>query len=144
MVRRRRGFTVGQVAWRLGISPNVYRSLEAGEPIHDFDTWDRICKLYGWPAGLALTAFAGASSPPCKSRRILIRRPSGPVLSGRWFVGAGCRRDTGGTSPAVTPSASLLALGAPIALAAALFIAPIVFVFLGVRGVLRRLALGTN
>jgi hypothetical protein len=21
----------------------------AGEPIHDFETWDRICKLYGWP-----------------------------------------------------------------------------------------------
>jgi hypothetical protein len=32
----RRGFTVGQVAWRLGISPAEYRLLEAGEPIHDF------------------------------------------------------------------------------------------------------------
>jgi transcriptional regulator with XRE-family HTH domain len=42
--RRRRGFTVGQVAYRLGISPREYRSLESGEPIHDFDTWDRICK----------------------------------------------------------------------------------------------------
>ena len=47
--RRRRGFTVGQVAWRLGISPAEYRSLEAGEPIHGFETWDRICKLYAWP-----------------------------------------------------------------------------------------------
>jgi hypothetical protein len=44
--RRRNGFTVGQVAWRLGISPTEY---EAGESINDFDTWDRICKLYGWP-----------------------------------------------------------------------------------------------
>jgi hypothetical protein len=41
-------FTVGQVAWRLGITPDENRALEAGEPIHDFETWDRICKLYGW------------------------------------------------------------------------------------------------
>ena len=47
--RRRRGFTVGQAAWRLGIAPDQCRALEAGEPIHDFDTWDRICKLCGWP-----------------------------------------------------------------------------------------------
>jgi hypothetical protein len=24
-------------------------SQRAGEPIHDFKTWERICKLYGWP-----------------------------------------------------------------------------------------------
>jgi len=58
--RRRRGFTVGQVAWRLGISPAEYRLLEAGEAIHDFDTWDRICKLYGWSQ-----TFARASMGCC-------------------------------------------------------------------------------
>jgi hypothetical protein len=47
--RRGRGFTIGQVAWRLGIKPDEYRALEAGEPIHDFETGDRICKLSGWP-----------------------------------------------------------------------------------------------
>jgi hypothetical protein len=47
--RRRRGFTLGQVAWRLGISPVEYRGLEAGDAVPDFDSWDRICKLYGWP-----------------------------------------------------------------------------------------------
>ena len=47
--RRRRGFTVGQVAWRLGVKPQEYRALEAGDAVPDFDTWDRICKLYGWP-----------------------------------------------------------------------------------------------
>jgi hypothetical protein len=28
--RVRRGFTVGQVAWRLGVKPQEYRELEAG------------------------------------------------------------------------------------------------------------------
>ena len=44
-----RGFTVGQVAWRIGVKPQEYRALEAGERSPDFDTWDRICKLNGWP-----------------------------------------------------------------------------------------------
>jgi hypothetical protein len=47
--RERRGFTVGQVAWRLGIKSKEYRELEAGTRSPDFETWDRICKLYGWP-----------------------------------------------------------------------------------------------
>jgi transcriptional regulator with XRE-family HTH domain len=47
--RERRGFTVGQVAYRLGITPDEYRALEAGDAFPDFETWDRICKLYGWP-----------------------------------------------------------------------------------------------
>jgi hypothetical protein len=46
---KRSGFSVGQVAWRLGVSPREYRELEAGERTPDFETWDRICKLYGWP-----------------------------------------------------------------------------------------------
>ncbi len=47
--RRRRGFTVGQVAWRLGVSVREYRELEAGERFPTFETCDRICKLYGSP-----------------------------------------------------------------------------------------------
>jgi DNA-binding XRE family transcriptional regulator len=47
--RRRRGFTIGQVAWRIGVKPQEYRELEAGERFPDFETWDRICKLYAWP-----------------------------------------------------------------------------------------------
>jgi transcriptional regulator with XRE-family HTH domain len=46
--RRRRGFTVGQIAWRLGVTPREYRELEAGTSLPTFATWDRICKLYGW------------------------------------------------------------------------------------------------
>jgi len=47
--RRRSGFSVGQAAWRLGVSPREYRELEAATRSADFATWDAICKLYGWP-----------------------------------------------------------------------------------------------
>jgi ribosome-binding protein aMBF1 (putative translation factor) len=47
--RERRGFTVCQVAWRLGVKPQEYRELEVGTRWPDYETWDRICKLYAWP-----------------------------------------------------------------------------------------------
>lgn len=47
--RQRSGFTVGQVAWRFGVSVREYRELETGKRVPSFETWDRICKLYGWP-----------------------------------------------------------------------------------------------
>jgi helix-turn-helix protein len=46
--RKRSGFTVGQVAWRLGVSPAEYRELVDGDVWPNFQTWDRMCKLYGW------------------------------------------------------------------------------------------------
>ena len=51
--RRRAGWSVGQAAWRLGVSIREYRELEAGARSPSFDTWDRICKLYGWPQTFA-------------------------------------------------------------------------------------------
>ena len=36
--RRRRGFTVGQVAYRIGVSPRRYFALEAGAAWPSFDT----------------------------------------------------------------------------------------------------------
>jgi hypothetical protein len=47
--RERWGLTVGQAAWRFGIIPAVYRELEAGTRFPNFETYDRICKLFGWP-----------------------------------------------------------------------------------------------
>ncbi|MDP9330315.1 MAG: helix-turn-helix domain-containing protein [Actinomycetota bacterium] len=41
--------SVGQAAWRLGVTRNEYRELEAGTRWPNFDTYDRICKLFGWP-----------------------------------------------------------------------------------------------
>jgi hypothetical protein len=45
----RLGLSVARAAWRLGVKSQEYRELEAGEGFLDFETWDRICKLYGWP-----------------------------------------------------------------------------------------------
>jgi hypothetical protein len=47
--RTRTGWSVEQAARRLGISVREYRELEAGARPPSFDTWDRICELYGWP-----------------------------------------------------------------------------------------------
>jgi transcriptional regulator with XRE-family HTH domain len=46
--RKRAGWSVKQAAWRLGVSIREYREIEAGERSPNFETWDRICKLYGW------------------------------------------------------------------------------------------------
>jgi DNA-binding XRE family transcriptional regulator len=47
--RKRWGLTVGQAAWRFGVRPSEYRQLEAGERWPSFETYDRICKFFGWP-----------------------------------------------------------------------------------------------
>jgi DNA-binding XRE family transcriptional regulator len=51
--RIRAGWSVGRAAWRLGVSIREYRELEAGSRSPNFETWDRICKLYGWPQTFA-------------------------------------------------------------------------------------------
>ena len=43
------GWSVGQAAWMLGVSVREYRELEAGARSPSFETWDRICTLFGWP-----------------------------------------------------------------------------------------------
>jgi hypothetical protein len=47
--RKQAGWSVGQAAWRLGITVREYREIEAGARSPSFRTWDRICKLFGWP-----------------------------------------------------------------------------------------------
>jgi hypothetical protein len=37
----------------LGIMKAECRALEAGDAFPDFETWDRICELYGWPQTFA-------------------------------------------------------------------------------------------
>jgi DNA-binding XRE family transcriptional regulator len=51
--RKRSGWSMGQVAWRLGVSIREYRELEAGASWPNWETWDRICELYGWPQTFA-------------------------------------------------------------------------------------------
>jgi hypothetical protein len=36
-----------------GVAVREYRELEAGKRYPTFETWDRICKLYGWPQTFA-------------------------------------------------------------------------------------------
>ena len=47
--RERFGFTVGQVAWRLGVNTAEYRELEAGTRWPSSTVWERMVALYGWP-----------------------------------------------------------------------------------------------
>jgi DNA-binding XRE family transcriptional regulator len=54
--RKRAGWSVGQAAWRLGVSPRAYRELEAGARFPNWETFDRICKLFGWPVTFAVGA----------------------------------------------------------------------------------------
>jgi transcriptional regulator with XRE-family HTH domain len=47
--RKQAGWSFGQTAWRLGVSVREYRELEAGERWPNWETFHRICELYGWP-----------------------------------------------------------------------------------------------
>jgi hypothetical protein len=47
--RERLGLSVARASWLLGSSVRQFRELEDGEVYPDFETWDRICKLYAWP-----------------------------------------------------------------------------------------------
>jgi hypothetical protein len=47
--RGRLGLSLARASWLVGASAREYRALEDGESYPDFETWDRICKLYGWP-----------------------------------------------------------------------------------------------
>jgi DNA-binding XRE family transcriptional regulator len=51
--RKQAGWSVGQAAWRLGVSVREYREIEAGARVPSWETWDRICKLNGWPQTFA-------------------------------------------------------------------------------------------
>jgi hypothetical protein len=52
---------VGQAAWtmRLDISVREYRELEAGTSFPNWETFDRICKLFGWPQTFATKSATG-------------------------------------------------------------------------------------
>ena len=47
--RKQAGWSAGRVAWELGITPADYRRLEQGDAWPDWETYDRIERLFGWP-----------------------------------------------------------------------------------------------
>ena len=55
---RRRAWWSVEAAGRLGLSVCEYRELEAGARSPSFDTWDRICKTFGWQQ-----TFASSTQP---------------------------------------------------------------------------------
>ncbi len=65
-MRRPRGC---RAAWLLGITIREYRALGAGDVYPDFETWDRICKLNGWPQ-----TFMGGADGNGSALRTSIRR----------------------------------------------------------------------
>jgi transcriptional regulator with XRE-family HTH domain len=50
--RKRAGWSVEQAARRLGVSSAIYREIEAGMRAPAWETFDRICKTFGWPQTL--------------------------------------------------------------------------------------------
>ena len=46
--RTRRGWSVEQAARRLGVSAAIYREIEAGMRTPNWETWDAICRTFGW------------------------------------------------------------------------------------------------
>jgi DNA-binding XRE family transcriptional regulator len=46
--RARLGLTVGQAAWRLGITRQEYCEIEAGTRWPSSIVWERMRELYGW------------------------------------------------------------------------------------------------
>jgi hypothetical protein len=51
--RRSSGWSMGQVAWRLGVSVREYGELEAGTSYPSSETWHAMCDMYGWPQTFA-------------------------------------------------------------------------------------------
>jgi hypothetical protein len=57
--RKQAGWSIGR--W-LGVSASARRStreLEAGARSPNFETWDRICKLFGWQQTFTTQSSAG-------------------------------------------------------------------------------------
>jgi predicted transcriptional regulator len=46
--RKQAGWSVGQAAWRLGVSVREYREIEADERVPNRETFDRIGRTFGW------------------------------------------------------------------------------------------------
>jgi hypothetical protein len=51
--RKREGLRVCRAAWLIGVTVGEYREMEAGDLVSEFDVWDRLCELYGWPQTFA-------------------------------------------------------------------------------------------
>jgi DNA-binding XRE family transcriptional regulator len=46
--RERAGLSVPRTAWLLGVKVSEYRRIESEEAYPSWETWDAICKTFGW------------------------------------------------------------------------------------------------
>jgi predicted transcriptional regulator len=60
--RERWGLRLARASWLLGVSMTELRELEAGTRWPSFETYDRICKLFGWPQTFVVEDGASHSS----------------------------------------------------------------------------------
>ena len=82
--RKRFGFTVGQAAYRQGVTPVQYQALLEDPAPMTFETWERICGLYGWPPN-GSPGPRGPSSRDIPERSHTAGRCPGAALSPRRF-----------------------------------------------------------
>jgi predicted transcriptional regulator len=47
--RQQAGWSVGRAAWEFRVNIREYVEIETGVRSPSFETWGRICELYGWP-----------------------------------------------------------------------------------------------
>ena len=53
--RKREGLRLARAAWLLGVSVRELREIEAAERYPTWNTYEKICEVYGWPAGRRAT-----------------------------------------------------------------------------------------
>jgi hypothetical protein len=47
--RERNGLRIARTSWLVGVTVREYREIEAGTKPPNYDTYSRVCELYGWP-----------------------------------------------------------------------------------------------
>ena len=81
--RRRAGWSIERTAWRLGVSAAIYREIEEGARSPAWETWDRICKAFGWQQ-----TFVGPASSHSLSGRRLTANTSDVESARRAWIAA--------------------------------------------------------
>jgi len=101
--RMRSGWSVGQLAWRLGITVREYQEVGAGERWPNGETFNRICELYGWPQ-----SFVGAAGLTGKGRGRSRREVAGGlrVPAASYFVPPRTLRSASSPSVPEKPAAA--------------------------------------
>ena len=60
---------IARASWLVGVTVREYREIEAGTKAPDWDTYERVCELFGWPRSFTslLGDGWGAIGRSCRS-----------------------------------------------------------------------------